>query len=82
MVDTDKVTRLEIIDNMPCVYCGGSGKAASAAYANQLIECTDCRGVGFAGREVIFHNKNTQIELSLQDDGRTLKVFINERAKE
>lgn len=81
-METSKVTRLEIIDNTPCKYCGGSGIVDSANYANQPTECMDCHGAGFAGRDVVFHNKNTQIELSLQDDGRTLKVFINERDKE
>lgn len=31
-------------------------------------------------RTVIFHDPNKEIELSLQDDNRTLKIFIKERA--
>ena len=32
-----------------------------------------------SGRTVIFHNKGKQIDVELQDDGQTLKIFIHER---
>lgn len=31
------------------------------------------------GRTVIFRDENKKIELSLQDDDRTLKIFVNDR---
>lgn len=68
-MNTDKVTRLEIIDHTPCKACTPATR----------ILCGVCGGTGVRGRRVISWNDNNKIELSLQDDGRTLKVFIDEK---
>lgn len=69
---TDKVTRLEIIDHTECKECGGNGVFG-------LDECKNCAGMGFPGRRVVFWDKNKMVQLSLQDDDRTLKIFISDR---
>lgn len=77
-MDTSKVTRFEIINHTPCNNCGGSGKEYNHNYS-QEVECSDCRGTGIPGRTVYFRNENLQLDVELQDDDRTLKVFIHER---
>lgn len=70
--DTEKVTRLEVIDHTACEKCTGQG-------GTEDVWCPDCNGTGCKGREVVFWDKNKQVDLSLQDEGKTLKVFIHER---
>ena len=53
IMNTDNVTRLEIIDHTRPLEEGG-------------------------GRTVIFWDDNKNIELSLQDGGKTLKIFIED----
>lgn len=53
-MNTDNVTRLEIIDYTKTLEDGG-------------------------GRTVVFWDENKAIELSLQDNNRTLKIFIGDR---
>lgn len=83
----DKVTRFEIIDHTPCEECEGTGKVlvptdSAAGQSTQFEkECIGCHGSGFKGRTVVFHNKNKQVDVQLQDKGRTLKVFITERTR-
>lgn len=84
-MNTKKVTRLEIIDHTPCWRCNGTGHVDSEtdSAAGQSIAfsipCVSCDGRGCDGREVIVHNPKVQIDVELQDDERTLKVFIHER---
>lgn len=68
-MDTSKVTRLELIDHTPCKACTPSAR----------ILCGACGGTGIKGRTVVFWDVTKQVELSLQDDDRTLKIFISER---
>jgi DnaJ-class molecular chaperone len=72
----DQVMRVEVIDQTPCHSCQGSGHT----YRTK-IACTACGGIGVPGRNVVFWASSKQIELSLQDDERTLKIFITERVK-
>lgn len=72
MNNLSKVTRLEIIDHTPCNECGGDGHI-NGAY------CTTCDGSGMPGRDLVFWDAYKQLELSLQDDGKTLKIFIESR---
>ena len=67
-----KITRFEIIDHTPCVDCNGDG------HFNDAI-CTTCGGGGVKGRELVFWDAYKQIEASVQDDGKTLKIFISKR---
>lgn len=84
-MDTSKVTRFEIIDHTPCENCDGTGhyNTPTDSAAGQSIsfykECEICEGRGVVGREVVFHNPDIQLDLELQDGGRTLKVFLHER---
>lgn len=77
-MDTDKVNRLEIIDHRACNRCSGKGYLEGN-------ECTACYGMGSAGRKVIVAGPaykqpdNATVSVSLQDDGRTLKVFISDK---
>lgn len=68
-MDTSKVTRLELIDHTPCKACTPSAR----------ILCGACGGTGIKGRTVVFWDVTKQVELSLQDDDRTLKIFISGR---
>ena len=85
-MNTDKVTRFEIINHTPCDECGGTGRVVvmdpSHREGPEQMECKDCHGLGSPGRTVYAYNENLKLELSLQDDGRTLKVFIDERKVE
>lgn len=80
-----KITRFEIIDHTPCTNCDGSGHVLTPtdSAAGQSIafnkECDKCHGMGTKGREVIFWDAYKQIEASVQDDGKTLKIFISRR---
>lgn len=66
---TSKVTRLELIDHTPCKACTPSAR----------VLCGACGGTGIKGRTVVFWDVTKQVELSLQDDDRTLKIFISGR---
>lgn len=83
----DKITRFEIIDYRPCSNCNGTRRVLtetdtaagqSTAFSK---ECPKCNGMGSKGREVVFWDKDTKITSSVQDEGRTLKVFIDKREK-
>lgn len=82
-----EVTRLEIIDHRPCTDCGGKGRVdiPTDSAAGQSIqwdkECPRCFGMGSRGRDVIFYDKNTQVTSSVQDTGKTLKLFVEDRPK-
>lgn len=87
-MDTSKVTRFEIIDHTPCFNCDGTGIYITEpdTAAGQSIRfrevCKPCEGRGVIGREVVFYNEDKQLDIELQDEGRTLKVFIHERYEE
>lgn len=53
-MDTEKVTRVEVIDHTRDVFHGG-------------------------GRAYFFMKEGIKVEFSLQDDGRTLKLFISDK---
>ncbi len=84
-MDTSNVTRFEIIDHTPCENCDGTGRfnTPTDSAAGQSIsfygECEVCDGRGMIGREVIFYDENKELDVELQDGGRTLKVFIHPR---
>lgn len=68
------ITRFEIIDWRGCKPCNGTGIAPNRQ------PCAVCSGLGNAGRQVVTNpNDNDEITYSVQDDGRTLKVFIKKR---
>lgn len=74
-MNTEKVTRLEIIDHTPCDTCKGQRFVQGEV-------CKECQGLGAAGREVVFWNKDKQVEVQLQDDDKTLKIFISTRGRD
>ena len=82
-METDKVTRFEIINHTPCEECDGSGWVMVPDPTHpdepEQRECIECQGRGIPGRTVYVHNKNPEFDVQLQDEGRTLKVFIHER---
>lgn len=87
MPDIDKVDRFEVIDHRQCVYCRGrmvaNYRQKDGSYKEQ--PCDKCDGSGIRGGRVYgaFSNAETsqiKVELSYQDDGRTLKVFVSDRA--
>lgn len=80
------VDRFEVIDHRQCVYCRGRCKAnylqKDGSYKEQ--PCDKCDGSGTKGGRVYgaFSNPETstiKVELSYQDDDKTLKVFVNDR---
>lgn len=80
------VDRFEVIDHRECVYCRGRATAnylqKDGSYKEQL--CDKCDGSGIRGGRVYgaFSNPETSIikvELSYQDNGKTLKVFVSDR---
>lgn len=72
------VDRFEVIDHRKCIWCTNgihNGKP-----------CTKCDGSGVLGGRVFSAQSNPElftvgIELSYQDDGKTLKVFVNDKGK-
>ena len=84
--DTNKVTRFEVIDHRECIWCRGRKSAnyvqEDGSYKEQ--PCDKCDGSGIMGGRVYAASSNPEtsevkIELSYQDDGRTLKVFVGDR---
>lgn len=71
-MDTSKVNRFEVIDHSTCLYCDGQRFIEG-------VECQDCHGLGCQGRKVIMWDDAKSLNVELQDNGRTLKVFIHER---
>lgn len=84
-----EVNRLEIIDHRKCRTCHGdcfmNVLQADRTYKKQ--ECKECSGMGSKGRTVIVggpaygYSDDIDISSSVQDQGRTLKLFIQERGK-
>lgn len=69
-MNLSKVNRLEMIDHTACENCNGTGFIA-------LSECIGCGGRGVPGRTIIFWDNNKQVDMELQDDDRTLKLFVH-----
>lgn len=80
MNSLEDVTRLEIIDHTKCENCKGSG-ILHIEGQEISFDCPNCHGIGTQGRNVIFHSPSKKIDVSLQDEGRTLKIFINKRGE-
>ena len=66
------ITRFEIIDYRSCPNCDGRG-------TNDDHICDECGGARILGRTPIFDNQNLVLKSSVQDEGRTLKIFIDKR---
>lgn len=79
-MNLEKVNRLEIIDHRPCLGCGG--KCWIEQEGKKPYECANCNGLGSSGRTVIVagpaygQKDNAKMSAELQDDNRTLKIFI------
>lgn len=81
-MNTSNITRFEIIDHRPCCECEGSGWVAVPREEGdepKQQQCIGCGGAGMSGRTVVVHDKGVSVDVELQDDDRTLKVFIHER---
>ncbi len=81
-VNTEQVTRVEIIDHTDCTHCGGTGRIYNMNNPNKYLECGGCGGSGMPGRSVVFWDKNKQVDLEVQDGGKTLKIFLHGRYKD
>lgn len=57
-----------------CPLCGHDPQ-----YRIKGESCETCSGGGMQGRTIIAMRDNLRLTIQLQDDDRTLKVFINER---
>jgi len=77
-MNTEKINRFEIIHHVACEECQGSGLVRVPG-VKELKQCIGCSGSGCRGREVVFWDDNKQLDIDVQDDGRTLKLFIHER---
>lgn len=78
----EKISRLEIIDHRPCNKCDGKGVIVAENYSISGHICDACNGRGSRGRDVIFWDNKTELQLSYQDDGKTLKIFLGDRKVE
>jgi hypothetical protein len=81
------ITRMEIIDHRTCATCKGAlyvlsetDSAAGQSTAFRKI-CPECQGCGCKGREVVFQSKHTEVRSSIEDNGKTLKLFVDDRKK-
>lgn len=84
-----EVTRIEVIDHRECVWCRGRMKEQRLQKNGEYKEspCSKCDGSGIMGGRVYVASSNPErsiisVELSYQDDGKTLKVFVTDRKKE
>lgn len=75
------VTRLETIDHTACEQCKGQGIMRIEGQ-DEPFECPSCHGGRLGGREVVFFDDSKRINLELQDEGRTLKVYITKREEQ
>lgn len=84
--ETEAVTRFEVIDHRECVWCRGRKTAnylqSNGSYKEQ--PCDKCDGSGTMGGRIFTAHSNPErsnikVELSYQDDGRTLKVFLSDK---
>lgn len=78
-MNLEKITRLEVIDHTNCKSCNGIGRQHIEGQFGS-VECPSCHGLGSSGRTVVFIDERKQVETSIQDDGRTLKIFISKRS--
>lgn len=77
-----EITRFEIIDHRECVWCRGrlTANYLQKDGSYKELPCDKCDGSGISGgRKVIFWDKNAELTSSVQDNGRTLKLFIDDR---
>lgn len=84
--NTESVNRIEVIDHRQCVWCRGRMVANYLQKNGEYKEqpCDKCAGSGIMGGRVYAASSNPErsmieVELSFQDDGRTLKVFVKNR---
>lgn len=79
------VDRFEVIDHRECVWCRGrklENRLVKGEYKE--MPCSKCDGSGIMGGRVYTASSNAErsiieIELSYQDGGKTLKVFVKDR---
>lgn len=69
------INRLEIIDHTPCKACNGM-KMVRVEGEDAIVPCPHCEGRGILGRLPVDVSRSTEIELSLQDHNKTLKIFV------
>lgn len=79
------VDRFEVIDHRECVWCRGrklENRLVKGEYKE--MPCSKCDGSGIMGGRVYTVSSNPErsiiaIDLSYQDNGKTLKVFVKDR---
>ena len=76
------VSRLEIIDHTPCATCDDKGIVVAENYSISGHVCPICRGRKMIGRQLVMWDKNKKVNRSVQDEGRTMKIFVSEREGE
>lgn len=82
----NNITRFEVIDHRQCISCRGrmteNYLQRDGSYREQ--PCHVCDGSGINGGRVFVAHSNPEssiidVELSYQDDGKTLKVFVSDK---
>lgn len=73
------ITRMEVIDHRQCASCNGRGVVLAEDYGQKPRICLNCNGRGSGGRNVVFWDSNVEVKSSIQDEGRTLKLFVDDR---
>lgn len=74
------ITRFEVIDHRPCNTCDGSGMrpvANTDLNSTRAVGYITCEGCRDRGR--VFVAYDVEVESSIQDEGRTLKIFVDKR---
>lgn len=73
------ITRFEIIDHRPCGQCNGSGWVNNEPPIHRSQrQCPNCEGLGTYGRNtVVWRDSGAKVTYQEQDNGQTLKVFID-----
>ena len=80
-MNTSKINRFEIIDHTVCTKCDGE-MWIDPDNNSKPVQCDMCAGLGCPGRTVVVWDGNKQIDIDIQDDERTLKVYIHDRYEE
>lgn len=73
------INRFEVIDHRACTACKGKGFILNSKNNGKGMLCAKCEGGMVRGRDVIFWDNKTRITSSVQDNGKTLKVFISDK---
>ena len=73
-----EINRFEVIDHRRCVWCHGTKVSEKALSDGTIVStiCEKCDGSGIRGGRIL--TARAKVKVSYQDDGKTLKVFLDD----